>query len=253
VADPLLAAARIMPVDKIVIPEKDDLAPIEDLVKTALANRSDLALEKANLEASEISALGTRNGILPSLQVFGAESQSGLAGVPHAVISNGRVQTPDAYFVGGVGTALGQVFRRDFPTERIGAFVQAPIHNRQAQADAGIDQLSLRQTQLTNQRDLNQVQVDLLNSLVSLRQARARYDAAVKNRVLQKELLDSEQKKLALGASVPYNVIQLQRDFVAAQSGEIAAMVTYSNARIALDRTLGTTLEANHISIGEQK
>lgn len=254
VADPLLASAHILPVDRMAIPEQDNLPPIESLVQTALANRSDLALQKANLNAAEISALGTRNGILPSLQVFGGESQAGLAGVPHTVVSrNGQVQRPDAYFVGGIGTALGEVFRRNFPTERAGAFFQAPIYNRQAQADFGIDQLSLRQSQLSNQKSLSQVEVDLLSSVVALRQARVRYDAAVKNRTLQQELLSAEQKKLTLGSSTPFNVIQQQRDLAAAQSGEISAIVSYNNARVALDQTLGTTLESNHISIAEAK
>ena len=164
-----------------------------------------------------------------------------------------RGQTADPYFVGGVSNALGQIFRRNFPTERIGAFVQAPIGNHQAQADYGIDQLQLRQTQLTTQRDLNQVGVDVANSVVALQQARVRYDAAVKNRNLVQELHDAEQKKLSLGASTPYNVIQQQRDLVAAQSAEISALVAYSTARVALDQALGATLEVNHVSIAEAR
>ena len=167
--------------------------------------------------------------------------------------SGGIVTTPDPYFDGGIGTALGQVFRRNFPTERIGAFYLAQIGNRQAQADYGIDQLQLRQTQLTNQKDLNQVGVDVLNSVISLQQARVRYDAAVQNRLLAEKLLEAEQKKFTLGASTPYNVIQQQRDLAAGQSGVIAALSTYANARVTLDRTLGTTLEANHISIADAR
>ena len=252
-ADPLLAGVRVMPVDRMVIPEKDDLPPLEEMVQKALANRPDLALAKANENAAEISALGTRNGILPSLQVFGGESNAGLSGTAHAVGSKFFVQTPDPYFVGGIGNGLGQVFRRNFPTERIGAFFQTSLGNHQAQADFGIDQLQLRQTQLRNQKDLSQVQVDLLSAVVALKQARVRYDAAVKNRTLQQDLLNAEQKKLGLGASTPYNVIQQQRDLAAAQAGEIAAMETYSNARVAIDHTLGMTLEANHVSIEEAR
>jgi outer membrane protein len=252
-ADPVLAQVQIVPVDRIVVPDKDDLPPLKELVQKALADRSDLAAERAGVTTAEVSALGTRNGVLPSLQVFGTESHAGLAGTPRTVISQGRVQTADAYFVGGVDKALGQIFRRNFPTERIGAFFLAPIGNNQAQADYGIDQLQLRQTQLTTQRDLNQVEVDVANDLVSLRQARARYDAAAKNRVLQQELLDAEQKKYSLGASTPYNVIQQQRDLVAAQSTELSALVAYSTARVALDQALGATLETNHVTIAEAR
>jgi outer membrane protein len=251
--DPVLAGVEIMPLDQIVVPEKDDLPPMKDLVQKALASRSDLEAERASLKTAEVSALGTKNGVLPSLQVFGAESQAGLSGSPKTVTTQGITETADPYFVGGAGNALGQVFRRDFPTERIGAFVQAPLLNRQAQADYGIDQLQLRQTQLTTQKDLNQVAVEVSNSMVALRQARARYAAAVQNRILEQQLLDAEQEKFALGASIPYNVIQQQRDLASAQSTEIAALVAYSNARIALDQARGTTLETNGVSIGEAR
>ena len=231
------------------VPDKDDLPSWKDLVQKAVASRSDLAAEKMRVTAAEVSALGTKNGILPPVQVFGAESQVGLAGTPGTAAS----RAPDPYFVGGVGTALGQVFRRNFPTERIGVFAQAAIGNRQAQADYGIDQLQLRQTQLRTQKDLNQVGVDVLNNVIALRQARARYDAAVKKTALEQELFDGEQKKFSLGASTSYNVIQQQRDLTAAQSAEFLAQVNYSNARVALDQALGVTLEVNHVSIDEAR
>ena len=242
--DPVVAGAQIVPLDRIVIPAADDLPPLKDLVETALANRSDLAAEKAGVETAEVSALGSKNGVLPTLVAFGDTSQAGLAGT---------ARTADPYFVGGAGTALGQVFRRNFPSEGAGAFFGAPIRNRQALADQGIDQLQLRQTQLTTQKDLKQTEVDILNSVVALRQARARYDAAVQNRILQQQLFDAEQKKFALGASTPYNVVQQQRDLAAAHAAEISALVAYSGARIALDRTLGTTLVTNHVSIAEAR
>jgi outer membrane protein len=252
-ADPLLSTVRIIPVDRLTVSATDDLPPIPDLVRQALANRSDLAVEKLGIESAEISALGTKNGILPTVQVLAGESQAGLAGTGHLVPSRSGVQAPDPYFVGGIDTALGQIFRRNFPTERIGAFVAVPLLNRQAQADYGIDQLQLRQTQLSTQKDFNQVQVDVTNYVVALRQAKARYDSAVRNRGLNQQLLDAERRKLVLGASTPYNVIVQQRDLTAAQSAETAALVSYTYARIALDQTLGTTLETNHVSIDEAR
>ncbi len=200
---------------------------------------------KANLTSAEISALGTKNGVLPSVTAFGGASNAGLAGTPHGL--------NNPTFEGNIGTALGQVFRRDFPTERIGVFAQAPIGNRQAQADYGVEQLQLRQTQLTTQKSLNQVIVDISNNAIAVQQARARYAAAVKNRELQQQLLDAEQRKFLLGASVPYNVTQQQRDLAAATSTEHAALTTYSSARVALDQAMGTTLESNHVSIDEAK
>lgn len=250
--DPLVANVRVVPLDHITIPLQDNVAPLDDMVKTALANRTDLIAEKVAIETSEISALGTKNGLLPSLQVFGARSQAGLAGAPRTVVFGRNVETANNYFVGGIGTALGQIFRSNFPTQRVGEFFGASIHNRQAQADYAVDQLQLRQQQLETQKDQNQLQVDIMNAVVALQQARARYDAAMHNRVLDEQLLDAEQKKFRLGASTPYNVIQQQRDLVIAQATELSSLVAYTNARVTLDQALGTILDNNHIEIRDR-
>jgi outer membrane protein len=143
------------------------------------------------------------------------------------------------------------MIRRNYPTERVAGFFDPTLRNRVAQADYGIEQMGLRQTELENQRTVNQVAVDVSNQSIGLQQARARYQAAVHNRVLSEQLLQAEQKKFALGASTSFLVVQQQRDLATAQSAEVAALVAFSNARIALDQTLGTTLKTNNISVNE--
>jgi outer membrane protein TolC len=181
------------------------------------------------------------------------ESDAGLAGKPKTAVSSFGVETANPYLNGGIGDALGQVLRRNFPTNRVAAVFQTPLRNDQAQADFAIDQLQLRQSQIQLGKDLNQVAVDVSNYVVAMRQARGRYRAAVQTRILQQQLLDAEQKKLAGGASTLFNVVQQQRDLVASQSAEIAALVDFSNARLALDQTLGTTLEVNHVSLDDAR
>ena len=155
--------------------------------------------------------------------------------------------------MGGAGTALRQVFGRDYPTDVVGVAATVIVNNRQAQADYGIDQLSLRQSQLTVTGTRNQVEVDVTNSVVALRQARARYEAAHANLELQLALLDGEEKKFALGESTSYNVIQQQRDLAAARASELGALVTYQSARINLDSITGTIIEASGVTLTEAK
>ncbi len=251
IADPLLASVQIVPLDHIDIPAHDDLPPLKELVDQALKNRSDLAAERASITTSEISALGTKNGILPTLVAFTTQSQSGLAGKAKPFRIGNFVDFPDPYFVGGEGTALGQTFRRNFPTETAGVAFQTTVGSNVAQADYGIEQIQLRQRQLTVQKDRNQAQVDVLNAVIALQQARAKYDAAMRSRILNEQLLSAEQQKYSLGASTPYLVVQQQRDLVNANSAETVALVDYSNARVALEQATGTTLEVHHISIAD--
>ena len=102
-------------------------------------------------------------------------------------------------------------------------------------------------------KDLNQVQVDVQNYVIAVRQARARYDAAVGNRILQEQLYASERRRFELGASIPYNVAQQQRDLMAAQDSVTAALTAYVTARLALERTTGAILGANHVSLDEAR
>jgi outer membrane protein TolC len=245
--DPILADVSIVPTGTVAIPEVDDTPAIKTLVAKAFANRSDLQSDQVSLKNTEISNIGTRNGLLPSAQGFAQLSNAGLAGTGHVV--NG--QTPS--LVGGAGTALAQVFGRDYPSEAIGVFASVSINNRQAQADFGIDQLQLRQSQLTTSGTRNQVEVDVTNSVVALRQARSRYEAAHANLKLQQELLDGEQKKFTLGESTSFNVIQQQRDLSAAKASELAAMVTWQSARISLDSITGTIIESSGVTLADAK
>ena len=275
-ADPLIRDVQVIPLDRIVVPDRDDLPPVKDLVAKARANRPDIQANQLNLINSQTNAVNTQNGVLPTLSVQANASAQGLAGVTRysqvrtgasngtGIIPPGYVacppsagpprslcEVPDPYFVGGIGTALGQSIRRDFPTQNVSAYIAPTIYNRLSIADQVIDQLSIRQTELQNAKSINQITVDVSNQVVGLQQARIRYQAAVHNRILEEQLLAAEQKRFALGASTTYSVVQQQRDLATAQSTEVAALVTYSSARISLDQTLGTTLESNHVNIRE--
>jgi outer membrane protein len=242
--DPAVDAAEIVPLDRIEIPEKDDLPPLRELLATALAKRPDVAATRIGVKTQELSALGTENPLLPTVQVNAQIYNRGVAGKPQP--SGGAV---DPYFVGGYGKALGQIFRRNFPSEQGGAYLSLPIGNRQAQGDYGADQLQLRQSQVRGKRDTNQIMVDISNQVIALRQARARYSAAVDSRELQQALLKAEQQKFAFGRATITGIIVAQRALVAAQTSEVAALTSYAHARVSLDQVLGRTLEANHVSL----
>jgi len=112
-------------------------------------------------------------------------------------------------------------------------------------------QLELRQNELTLQKTINQVRVDVQNAVIGLQQARARFTAAQKARELQQQTLDSDNEKYQLGASTAYQVVQDQRDLANAQSTEVQALANYSHGRIALDQAMGRTLEVNNITLEE--
>ena len=246
-ADPLLDEVEIVALDSIQVPETEELPPLRELLATALAKRPDVAVANTRLETAEISALGTANGILPTLIGYARVYDRGLDG--QAQPYQGLV--PDKEFVGGFGTALGQVFRRDFPNQYGGFYFQIPVNNRVGQGDYGVEQLQLRQGQLVARRDQNAIVVDLSNQVVAVRQARSRFTAAMNTLRLQEQLLQTEQQKFTLGISTFNDLVIAQRNLVTAQSNEVAALGAYAHARVGLDQTMGVTLEVNHVSLAE--
>ena len=111
--------------------------------------------------------------------------------------------------------------------------------------------LERRQSEIQLRQTENSIRVEVQNALIGVQQARARYDASVKGRILQEQTLEAEQKKFDLGASTIFLVVQAQRDVALARSQEIAAMNNFAIAKIDLDNALGKTLEENDISLEE--
>jgi outer membrane protein TolC len=163
----------------------------------------------------------------------------------------GSLRTVSPIFVGGYGTYLGQIFGRDFPDYRVGVQLNIPLRNRAAQADYAHDSLSLRQSQIDLQKQMKQIRTDVQNALIGLQQARARYQAATEQRILEEQTLDAEQKKYALGASTVYNVIQIQRDLATAQGSEVTALSQYAHAKVTLEVATGQVLGDYNVDLGE--
>ncbi len=243
--DPALEAAEIVPLDRIEVPETDEPAPLNQLVASAMSKRPDVAVSRLRDQTEEISLAGTANPLLPSLNVFGYTLDRGVAGTPQASAGGAL-----PYFYGGYGTALGQIFRRNFPSNIGGASLALPRGNRQAQGDYGIDQLQFRQSQLRAQRENNQIAVDVANQVNALRQARARYSAAQNTRILQEQLLEADRKR-ASGAETFNTLMNDQRSLIAAQISENAAPAQYAHARVSLDQVLGETLDRYGITVDE--
>jgi outer membrane protein TolC len=189
--------------------------------------------------------------MLPTLSAFGDLRNSGLAGDANALATAANGQNP--FFLGGYGTALGQVFARNFPNYSVGLQLSIPLRNRNAQANYATAAVNLRQNELSVQRLMNQIHVDVQNAWITVEQARAQYAAAVKSRILQQQTLDAEQKKYAVGASTPFLVIQAQRDLSTAGGAEVVAEANYVQARLQLDVATGRALDVYNIEIDEAK
>lgn len=268
VQSPALAEAHIIPTDRIRIPDIEPIQPYQDAVAMALSSRPELAQQRIGVEVNRVNSRGSRAELLPTLNAFVSVANNGLSGAPNAIPNpNGitvvnpaagqtgntpaTVRNVNSFFVGGAGNLLGQIFGRNFPDYSIGLNLNIPLRNRAARADYVLDQLTIRQSELTLQRLENTVRQEVQNAIIGVTQARAGYQAALKARILQEQTLDAEQKKLSLGASTIFNVILVQRDLANSQATEVSAADLYQKSVVELNRATGQTLDKNNISIDE--
>lgn len=251
VASPAVANAKVIPTDEIKFPAAEPVEPIQDLFAKAFASRPELAQTSLQVENSKIGLEGTKSALLPTLDAVGTLQNSGLAGQLSTLTSPFGPSTINPYFIGGYGTALGQMMRRNFPNYSIGLQLNIPLRNRVAQANMITSQVQLRQQELQQQQQINQVRLDVTNAVIAVQQTRAAHDASVQARIFQEQTLSGEQEKFRLGASTSYLVIQAQKDLASAQSSEVASRSGYTKAKIALDQATGRLLDANGIQMDE--
>ena len=229
--DEPLASATIEIADTFPEAAETPIPTQEQAVATAMANRPDLAVAEGNIKSQQDVLPFIRNALLPNFNVFGLVTTVGLYNV--------------------FGTSFVEAIHFRYPEVAVGLTVSFPVRNRQAQADDVRSRLVLRQSKDTLVRSKSQVEVDVQNSLIALRQAKAQVAAAREAVRLERAKLDAEQKKLANGLSTSYNLILAQRDLFTAELAEAQARDAFAKAGIALDQATGVTLEANHVSLDE--
>ena len=258
VASPSVAEARIIPTDNLSIPDVEQITPIQDLVALALANRPEIAETEVNIENTRIQLQGTKSQLRPSLDLVGSMQNNGIAGSPNTVVApidpnTGLpiIRIANPAFLGGFGNLFDQILSRNYPNYSVGFQLNIPLRNRSAQADLLNDQLSLRQGELNQRKQINQVRVDVQNAVIGLQQSRSQHQSAQKSRILQEQTLDAEQKKYALGASTIFFVIQAQRDLAQAKASEVSALSTYNRAKVSLYSATGQTLERYNVTLDE--
>ena len=259
-ANTSLADVHIIATDRITVPAVEPIQPVQDVVAKALDHRPELAQQRLQVENSKINLSGTRNAMLPQLNVVGNVSNPGAGGIfnttPQINPLTGQViprTQPNPDLIGGYSNILRQVFGVPTVNYQIGFTLNIPLRNRSAQAAFIQQDLQLRQSELGVQKEVNQIRMDVQNALIAVKNARARYQSAKNASDVAQQVLDAEQKKYELGASTSYAVVQHQVDLANARQTEVSAISAYAQAKLQLDQATGTILENNNVVIDEVK
>ena len=197
--------------------------------RTGLEMRPDYLMAKEEVERQNIVLKYRKNQLFPALDLVGTYGRNGLgesSGESFETIGDNNYPT----YGGAVVLNLPLTFR----TER----------NR------------YKQTVLEKQRailSLKRVENDVLRSISDalnlVRNAYAATQSTREARRFAEDALEAEQKKLGVGKSTSFEVLQLQRDLTQAAADEITAMAAYNKALHQIYFREGTILQKTKVNV----
>ena len=216
-------------------------------IRAALADRTDLARSRRQLDINEVNISAMRNNTLPAVDLIGTYQLQGQGGT--RFIRSGLGGSVTTEIPGGIGDAFNQLFDAAFPVWTVQLNVSYPLG--QSAADAALARAQLQTQQVQAQlRQLNlQVATEVTNAVVQIEAIARRIDAAIAARELAQEQLDAEQSRFEAGLTTNFFVVQAQRDLSAAQDTELRAILDQQKALVELDRVQRTSLSNAGISI----
>ncbi len=256
--DPTLASAEVIPTSIMQLPPQEPVIPTQDLITDALAHRAELSESRIDLRSREINNKAVRNAMLPTLSLFAYYGGSGIGGEVNPTVplcgtpgaSTSFCFSPDRaappFRNGGpvsYASTLDQLVTSVAPDKGLGLTLNIPLRNRVAQADEVRAQLEYRQAQVRLQQLENQVRIEVRNAQFDTQQNRASVDAAQAAVDFQRQTLDSDQKKLAVGVGTSTAVLQDQSALTAAESNLVSAMAAYEKSKVEMDRATGLLLD----------
>jgi outer membrane protein len=221
---------KLDPVDSPLLATTD--TDVEAAITRALRNRADLVRARKDLESSDILVKFAGSQRLPDVRVNASYLASGLGGTqvlrsggfPGTIVGSGGITS--------IGSVLGQLFERDYPTWALGVSVSYPLGGSTDEANYARAQLERNQSdQWLKSAEARTIQ-QLREAWWKIEMNSKRMDTTRSARQLADARLDSERKRFDVGMSTSFLVIQAQRDLAQAKTNELAAVLAYDLALV---------------------
>jgi outer membrane protein TolC len=206
-----------------------------------------------DLKSKNIDVRYYRNQMLPNLQLTASYYTSGLSG--DQLIWDGNPLFPESTIIGvnkgGISDSLRDALKNLYRNYSIGLQLSIPLKSTSARADLAQARLNLEQSLLLLKKTESTIYSEVKQIIMDLETNAKIVEANRISRELAEQKLVAEQKKLAVGLSTNYLVLQYQRDFSNAQIAELKSLIDYNLALSRVNKVLGTTLEKHQIAFSE--
>lgn len=264
VEEPSFAEADVIPTSAMLVPQQEQVAPIQDSINEALNHRAELVESRIDLNSRDLNARAVRNALLPALDAFAYYDGSGVGGnintaVPACSASSSKFcytpslapppfQSATSVSYGGTVT---QLVNSTAPDKGVGVTLSIPLRNREAQANQVRAQLEYRQAQVRLHQLENQVRIEVRNAQFDVKQNRVAVQAAQSAVDLARQTLDADQQKLKVGLTTTTAILQDASLLTTSESNLVSAKAAYEKSLIELDRATGLLLDHSGISVAD--
>ncbi len=220
---------------------------LDESLQVALSKRPELEALRQQLAVSDINVKLAHNNLQPDLDLRTFYTGNGQGGN----LSDSSVTPPVIISTGGLGDALSQVSRFNYPSYGFSVQLNLPIKNRSAQADMGNALVNKRRS-LYGLRQLEQaIDLEVRNAANQVEQSKLSMTAAKVARDLVQKTLEAEQRKYELGATQIFFVLDAQTQLSQAEVSYLQAQINYQRSITDLDRASGRLLERHRVQIDE--
>ena len=225
---------------------------LEEAVAAAVQNRSELKISQLGLNTDHLNLGYAKNQVLPDLNLAASFSSPGIDGTRLIYSDNDPIfGTLIGTIPGGIGGALKQTAKFQYPNWNLGLTLSVPLANIFSRAALAQAKLNLRQDMLDLENQKDQIYVEVKNNVRAVESNYKRIVAYTKARELAEQKLAAEEEKLRVGMSTNYMVLSYQRDLATARISELNAIVSYQVSIAALERSEGTNLSTMNIKLSD--
>ena len=190
-----------------------------------------------------------KNQLLPELNLNASYWSPGISGTELLYDPNNPLGDPIGSKPGGAMDSFKDAFNFKFRNWSVRLTLSVPLNTmfsraQQAQARTELDQTRLR---LKNQEQ--QVILEVKNAVRTVQTNYKRMQAYRAARELAEKTLEAEEKKLKVGLTTHYTVLQHQRDLANAISAELRSIIDYNLSQAQLDKVMGVSLKNKNIKL----
>jgi len=240
----------IRPTDE---PRSDEqTVDLEDCLNQALAYRPDFVSAAINLKSKELELDFAKNQLLPTLDLTAQYWSPGISGDRLIYKDNDPFGGEVIDIIpGGSSDALKDALDFRYRNWSVYLSLGIPLNSVFSHGAVHAARMDRREAELLRQDLERQIRLEVMTAARTVGSDFQRIHAYRTSRELAERRMTAEEKRLAVGMSTSFIVLQYQRDYAQALSSEVRALSDYNLALARLEKAKGTILQAKGIVFSE--